>query len=68
MKVKEIMTTPVVSAEPETPTTDVVELLSLEWTCESCGEPVRGAQPPERCPRCGEPADRFTRQEQPPGE
>lgn len=47
---------------------DLVELLSLEWTCESCGEPVRGAQPPERCPRCGEPADRFTRQEQPPGE
>jgi CBS domain-containing protein len=47
---------------------DLVELLALEWTCESCGEPVRGPRPPDRCPRCGEPATRFTRQEQPPGE
>ena len=47
---------------------DLVELLALEWTCEACGEPVRGQRPPDRCPRCGEPSDRFTRQEQPPGE
>jgi CBS domain-containing protein len=46
---------------------DLVELLALEWTCEGCGEPVRGPRPPERCPRCGEPAGRFARQEQPPG-
>jgi CBS domain-containing protein len=47
---------------------DLVELLSLEWTCGGCGEPVRGSRPPDRCPRCGEPTERFTRQEQPPGE
>jgi len=46
---------------------DLVELLALEWTCELCGEPVRGRRPPDRCPRCGEPTARFTRQEQPPG-
>jgi CBS-domain-containing membrane protein len=46
---------------------DLVELLALEWTCELCGEPVRGSRPPDRCPRCGEPS-RFARQEQPPGE
>ena len=45
---------------------DLVELLALEWTCEGCGEPVRGSQPPERCPRCGQ-ATGFARQEQPPG-
>ncbi|HEV8651984.1 MAG TPA: CBS domain-containing protein [Actinomycetes bacterium] len=47
---------------------DLVELLALEWTCEVCGEPVRGQQPPDQCPRCGQPTERFTRQEQPPGE
>jgi CBS domain-containing protein len=46
---------------------DLVELLALEWTCGGCGEPVRGSRPPDRCPRCGEPAARFNRQEQPPG-
>jgi CBS domain-containing protein len=46
---------------------DLVELLALEWTCERCGEPVRGSRPPDRCPRCGEAPARFTRQEQPPG-
>jgi CBS domain-containing protein len=46
---------------------DLVELLALEWTCENCGEAVAGARPPDRCPRCGEPTARFTRQEQPPG-
>jgi CBS domain-containing protein len=46
---------------------DLVELLALEWTCERCGEPVRGSRPPDRCPRCGEQPARFTRQEQPPG-
>jgi CBS domain-containing protein len=47
---------------------DLVELLALEWTCESCGEPVRGQEPPDQCPRCGAPKERFVRQEQPPGE
>jgi CBS domain-containing protein len=47
---------------------DLVELLALEWTCECCGEPVRGPRPPDRCPRCGEPTAAFSRQEQPPGE
>jgi CBS domain-containing protein len=46
---------------------DLVELLALEWTCEACGESARGARPPDRCPRCGQPGAGFSRQEQPPG-
>ena len=46
---------------------DLVELLALEWTCEVCGEPVRGQRPPDGCPRCGG-REQFSRQEQPPGE
>ncbi len=46
---------------------DLVGLLSLEWTCEVCGEPVRGQRPPDGCPRCGG-REQFSRQEQPPGE
>ena len=46
---------------------DLVKLLAMEWTCEVCGEPVADTRPPDRCPRCGEPRERFSRQETPPG-
>lgn len=46
---------------------DVVALMATEWVCDVCGEPVRGERPPEACPKCHAPADRFRLQEQPPG-
>ena len=46
---------------------DVLTTLATEWACRVCGEPVRGAQPPEKCPRCHTSGDRFELQEQPPG-
>jgi CBS domain-containing protein len=47
---------------------DLVELMSMEWTCEVCGEPVRQEMPPEACPKCGATGERFAYQVQPPGE
>jgi CBS domain-containing protein len=47
---------------------DLVELMAMEWTCEVCGEPVRQEAPPETCPKCGAPGERFAHQVQPPGE
>jgi CBS domain-containing protein len=46
---------------------DVVATMATEWVCQTCGEPVRGADPPQRCPKCHAGSDRFVRQEQPPG-
>ena len=46
---------------------DVVALLTAEWVCEVCGEPVRGEAPPDACPKCHSGPDRFVHQEQPPG-
>lgn len=46
---------------------DVVGTMATEWVCQVCGEPVRGAEAPERCPKCRADADAFVRQEQPPG-
>lgn len=46
---------------------DIVALLAMEWVCEVCGESVRSDQPPEECPRCHAPSDRFVHQEQSPG-
>lgn len=46
---------------------DVVALMATEWVCQVCGEAVRGATPPETCPRCSGGGDRFVLQEQPPG-
>lgn len=46
---------------------DVVATMATEWVCQTCGEPVRGADPPERCPKCHAGVERFVRQEQPPG-
>lgn len=47
---------------------DIVALLAHEWVCVVCGEAERGARPPECCPKCGAPADRFNQQVQPPGD
>jgi CBS-domain-containing membrane protein len=46
---------------------DVVATMATEWVCQVCGEPVRGQEPPESCPKCYNGPDRFVRQEQPPG-
>ncbi len=46
---------------------DVVATMTTEWVCSVCGEPVRGQEPPQSCPKCGGPGSRFFRQEQPPG-
>lgn len=46
---------------------DVLATLATEWACRVCGEPVRGERPPDKCPRCHAPGERFELQEQPPG-
>ena len=46
---------------------DVVATMASEWVCQACGEPARGPDPPERCPKCHAAAAQFVRQEQPPG-
>ena len=46
---------------------DLVSLMATEWVCEVCGEPVRGEQPPDLCPKCLGGAERFVLQEQVPG-
>lgn len=46
---------------------DVVATMATEWVCQTCGEPARGAEPPERCSKCHAAAAQFVRQEQPPG-
>ncbi len=47
---------------------DVVALLTTEWVCRVCGEPVRGQHPPPRCPRCHASPDQFTLQDACPGD
>jgi CBS domain-containing protein len=46
---------------------DVVALMATEWVCQVCGEPVRGEQPPDVCPKCLGGGEGFVQQEQPPG-
>ena len=33
-----------------------------KWVCSVCGEVCEGENPPEKCPRCGVPASKFTEQ------
>lgn len=47
---------------------DVIALMATEWVCEVCGEPVRGEQRPEMCPKCHADGERFRLQEQLPGD
>ena len=46
---------------------DLVRQIAMRWVCPTCGEVVRGAQAPERCPRCGASTETFTREIEPPG-
>ena len=34
------------------------------WVCSVCGHRHRGATPPEKCPLCGVPSERFVKQEE----
>jgi CBS domain-containing protein len=47
---------------------DIVRLIAEEWTCETCGEAVRGDRLPEQCPKCAGPQSRFVKLEQSPGD
>lgn len=47
---------------------DIVRQMALQWSCDICGEPVRGEHPPERCPKCEAPAARFLQNQQSPGD
>ena len=31
----------------------------MKWTCSVCGYTHEGPQPPEKCPQCGVPAEKF---------
>lgn len=31
----------------------------MKWTCSVCGYTVEGDNPPEKCPQCGAPAEKF---------
>ena len=33
-----------------------------KWICTVCGYVHEGEQPPEKCPQCGVPADKFKEQ------
>lgn len=46
---------------------DVIALMATEWVCGVCGEPVRGEQRPEMCPKCHAAGEQFRLQEQVPG-
>jgi CBS-domain-containing membrane protein len=46
---------------------DIVRLMALHWICQVCGEMARGDHPPETCPKCHGPADRFVQEPQHPG-
>ena len=46
---------------------DIVRLMALQWTCQVCGEMVRGDRAPDRCPKCGTNGDRFLQEPQHPG-
>ena len=36
----------------------------MKWVCSVCGYVYEGEQPPERCPQCKVPADKFVKQEE----
>ncbi|MEW6014337.1 MAG: rubredoxin-like domain-containing protein [Candidatus Zixiibacteriota bacterium] len=33
----------------------------MEWVCEVCGYVHSGETPPENCPVCGAPSDKFSK-------
>jgi CBS domain-containing protein len=46
---------------------DLVRQIAMRWICHICGEVVRGAAMPQRCPRCGASEDAFSHQVEMPG-
>ncbi|MBR6159297.1 MAG: NADH peroxidase, partial [Lachnospiraceae bacterium] len=35
----------------------------MKWVCQVCGYVHEGPEPPEACPQCKAPAEKFTKQE-----
>jgi CBS domain-containing protein len=47
---------------------DIVRFFATrQWECGECGFTDRGFEPPETCPSCGAPADKFKLSQAPPG-
>jgi len=46
---------------------DLIRQLAMRWVCHVCGETVRSAQLPERCPSCGAGEEAFSQQTMMPG-
>jgi CBS-domain-containing membrane protein len=47
---------------------DIVQFFATrQWQCSECGFTDRGFEPPETCPSCGSPAEKFTLSQAPPG-
>ena len=46
---------------------DIVRVMAMQWTCQVCGEPARGDRPPDSCPKCAAPRERFVQEPQHPG-
>ena len=36
----------------------------MKWTCSVCGYTHEGSEPPEKCPQCGVPAEKFMKAEE----
>src|ERR1700682_3161913 len=47
---------------------DIVHFFATrQWQCAECGFTDRGFEPPEICPSCGSPAEKFKLTQAPPG-
>jgi CBS domain-containing protein len=46
---------------------DLIKEIAMRWVCHVCGEQVRSASQPQRCPRCGAPESAFASIAEPPG-
>lgn len=46
---------------------DLIKQIAMHWVCHTCGEVVRSASTPERCPACGGKSEAFSQQIEPPG-
>jgi len=46
---------------------DLVRRMALLWSCDVCGEPVRGEHPPPSCPKCTAPSAHFAQDLVSPG-
>jgi predicted transcriptional regulator len=47
---------------------DIVQFFATkQWQCGECGYSERGFEPPEKCPSCGSPPEKFKLTQAPPG-